>query len=95
MEQVRRPHPIRMLLSTHTTRSRHRDRTTRPSAGAGPSKSSSAPPAAAGAPLQGLADFAVIQSYLSTAAKWGIDAPDALTQLFIAGPWLPAAIRPG
>jgi hypothetical protein len=26
-------------------------------------------------PPQGLADFAVIQSYLSTAAKWGIDAP--------------------
>ena len=45
--------------------------------------------------LQGLADFAVVQSYLSTAAKWGIDAPDALTQLFIEGPWLPAAIRPG
>ncbi len=45
--------------------------------------------------LEGLADFAVVQSYLSTAAKWGIDAPDALTQLFTAGPWLPAAIRPG
>ena len=45
--------------------------------------------------LQGLADFAVVQSYLSTAAKWGIDAPDALTQIFIEGPWLPAAIRPG
>ena len=45
--------------------------------------------------LQGLADFAVVQSYLSTAAKWGIDALDALTQLFTSGPWLPAAIRPG
>ena len=45
--------------------------------------------------LQGFADFAAVQSYLSTAAKWGIDAPDALTQLFIEGPWLPAAIRPG
>ena len=45
--------------------------------------------------LQGLADFAVVQSYLSTAAKWGIDALDALTQLFAEGPWLPAAIRPG
>ena len=45
--------------------------------------------------LQGLADFAVVQSYLSTAAKWGIDARDALTMLFTAGPWLPAAIRPG
>jgi transposase len=45
--------------------------------------------------LQGLADFAVVQSYLSTAAKWHIDALDALTQLFTTGPWLPAAIRPG
>jgi transposase len=45
--------------------------------------------------LQGLADFAVVQSYLSTAAKWGIDALDALTRLFTTGPWLPAAIRPG
>jgi transposase len=45
--------------------------------------------------LQGLADFAVVQSYLSTAAKWGINALDALTQLFAEGPWLPAAIRPG
>jgi transposase len=45
--------------------------------------------------LQGLADFAIVQSYLSTAAKWGIDALDALTQLFTTGPWLPAAIRPG
>jgi transposase len=45
--------------------------------------------------LQGLADFAVVRSYLSTAAKWEIDALDALTQLFTADPWLPAAIRPG
>ena len=45
--------------------------------------------------LQGLADFAIVQSYLSTAAKWGIDALEALTQLFTTGPWLPAAIRPG
>ena len=45
--------------------------------------------------LQGLADFAIVQSYLSTAAKWGIDALDALTQLFTTGPWLPDAIRPG
>jgi transposase len=44
---------------------------------------------------QGLADFAVVQSYLSTAAKWGIGALDALTQLFTSGPWPPAAIRPG
>ena len=45
--------------------------------------------------LEGLADFAIVQSYLSTAAKWGIDQLDALTQLFTDGPWLPAAIRPG
>jgi transposase len=45
--------------------------------------------------LQGLADFAVVQSYLATAAKWGIDPLDTLTQLFTTGPWLPTAIRPG
>jgi transposase len=45
--------------------------------------------------LDGLADFAIVRSYLSTAAKWGIDALDALTRLFTDGPWLPAAIRPG
>ena len=39
--------------------------------------------------LQGLADFAVIWSYLSTAAKHGLDALDALTQLVTTGPWLP------
>ena len=32
--------------------------------------------------LAGLADFAVVRSYLSTAAKWGIDSLDALTWLF-------------
>jgi transposase len=36
--------------------------------------------------LQGLADYAIVQSYLSTATKWGIDALDALTQLFTTGP---------
>ena len=44
--------------------------------------------------LEGLADFAVVHSYLSTATKWSIGALDALTQLFTTGPWLPAAIRP-
>jgi transposase len=39
--------------------------------------------------LDGLADFAIIWSYLSTAAKHGVDALDALTQLFTTGPWLP------
>jgi transposase len=45
--------------------------------------------------LEGLADFAIVQSCLSTAGKWGIDKLDALNQLFTDGPWLPAAIRPG
>jgi transposase len=44
--------------------------------------------------LAGLADFAVVQSYLSTSAKWGIDALDALTRLFTSGPWLPPATAP-
>jgi len=44
--------------------------------------------------LQGLADFAVVQSYLSTAAKWGIDKLQALQQLFNTGPWLPPAASP-
>jgi transposase len=43
--------------------------------------------------LQGLADFAVVQCYLST-AKWGIDALDALTRLFTGVPWLPPAAAP-
>jgi len=44
--------------------------------------------------LLGLADFAIVQSYLSTAGKWGIDALDALTMLFTDGPWLPPAAAP-
>ena len=44
--------------------------------------------------LAGLADFAVVQSYLSTAAKWGISKLDALRLLFTTGPWLPPAIAP-
>lgn len=44
--------------------------------------------------LLGLAAFAVVQSYLSTTAKWGIDALDALTMLFTDGPWLPPAAAP-
>jgi transposase len=44
--------------------------------------------------LLGLADFAIVQSYLSTTAKWGIDALDALTRLFTDGPWLPTAVAP-
>ena len=44
--------------------------------------------------LLGLADFAIVQSYLSTTAKWGIDALDALARLFTDGPWLPPATAP-
>ncbi len=44
--------------------------------------------------LEGLADFAVVQSYLSTAAKWGLDKLEALRQLFTTGPWLPPALSP-
>jgi transposase len=39
--------------------------------------------------LTGLADFAIIWSYLSTAAKHGLDHLDVLTRLFTTGPWLP------
>jgi transposase len=45
--------------------------------------------------LLGFADFAVVRSYLSTAAKWGIDPLDALTRLFTDGPWLPPDLEPG
>ena len=44
--------------------------------------------------LLGLADFAIVQSYLSTAGKWRIDALDALTRLFTDGPWLPPVLHP-
>jgi transposase len=44
--------------------------------------------------LPGLADFAVVQSYLSTAAKWGIPAIDALRALFNGHPWTPPALQP-
>lgn len=44
--------------------------------------------------LAGLTEFATVQSYLSTATKWGIDPLDALHQLFTTGPWLPRALTP-
>jgi transposase len=44
--------------------------------------------------LDGLADFAIVQSYLSTATKWGLGKLDALRQLFTTGPWLPPATAP-
>jgi len=44
--------------------------------------------------LQGLVDFATVQSYLDTAHKWGIDKLDVLRRLFTTGPWLPPALTP-
>jgi transposase len=44
--------------------------------------------------LQGLADFAVVQSYLSTAGKWGIPKIDALRGLFNGQPWMPDGLEP-
>jgi transposase len=44
--------------------------------------------------LDGLADFAVVQSYLSTAIKWGIAKIDALRGLFNGHPWMPPGIEP-
>ncbi|PWR07005.1 IS66 family transposase, partial [Micromonospora sicca] len=35
---------------------------------------------------------ATLRSYLSTAAKHGLDALDVLKQLFTTGPWLPQAV---
>jgi len=44
--------------------------------------------------LGGLADFAVVQSYLSTATKWGIPKIDALRSLFNGHPWMPPGLEP-
>ncbi len=44
--------------------------------------------------LQGLADFAVVQSYLSTAAKWGISKLDSLRDLFNGRAWIPPGLEP-
>ena len=44
--------------------------------------------------LQGLADFAIVQSYLSTTTKWGLDHYDVLYQLFTTGAWLPPTAEP-
>jgi len=42
---------------------------------------------------EGLADFAVIQSYLSTVAKWGISKLGALRDLFNGHAWMPPGPR--
>jgi transposase len=44
--------------------------------------------------LGGLADFAVVQSSLSTASKWGIPKIDALRGLFNGHPWMPPGLEP-
>jgi len=44
--------------------------------------------------LTGLAEFALIQSYLSTAAKWGISKLDTLRSLFNGNAWLPPSLEP-
>jgi transposase len=44
--------------------------------------------------LDGLADFAIVQSYLSTATKWGIAKIEALRGLFNGNPWTPPGIEP-
>ena len=44
--------------------------------------------------LEGLADFAVVQSYLSTASKWGISKLDALRDLFNGHAWMPPGLEP-
>jgi transposase len=44
--------------------------------------------------LQGLADFATVQSYLSTATKWGISKLDALRDLFNGHAWIPPGLEP-
>jgi len=44
--------------------------------------------------LTGLAEFALVQSYLSTAAKWGVSKLDALRGLFNGNAWLPPGPEP-
>jgi hypothetical protein len=38
---------------------------------------------------RGLTGFAIVQSYLSTAAKWGVSKLNALRELFTTGEWVP------
>jgi transposase len=44
--------------------------------------------------LTGLAEFALVESYLSTAAKWGISKLDALRDLFNGNTWIPPGLEP-
>ena len=83
-----------MLLSTRTTRSRQRDRTTKPSATIRPVKVQQRSSGGCWRTIEGLADFAVVQSYLSTATKWGISKLDALRDLFNGQAWIPPGLEP-
>jgi transposase len=44
--------------------------------------------------LTGLADFALVESYLPTAAKWDISKLDALRDLFNGNAWMPPGLEP-
>jgi transposase len=44
--------------------------------------------------LTGLGEFALVESYLSTAAKWGISKLDALRDLFNGHAWIPPGLEP-
>jgi transposase len=44
--------------------------------------------------LEVLANFALVQSYLSTAGKWGISKLDALRDLFNGHAWMPSGLEP-
>ncbi|MGH3231365.1 MAG: IS66 family transposase [Streptosporangiaceae bacterium] len=44
--------------------------------------------------IEGLAEFAVVQSYLSTAAKWGLTKIDVLRSLFNGHAWIPPGLEP-
>ena len=44
--------------------------------------------------IEGLADFAVVQSYLSTAVKWGLSKLDAPRDLFNGRAWIPPGLEP-
>jgi len=44
--------------------------------------------------IEGLTDFAIVQSYLSTAVKWGLSKPDALRDLFNGHAWVPPGLEP-
>jgi transposase len=44
--------------------------------------------------LGGLADFAIVEAYLSTAARCGITKLDALRGLFHGDAWKPPGLQP-